>query len=68
MRLKGKEYDQRLQNYSKSTLQLIMDCNCTSKEVALKQSDITTNSELTEAEVVTQLKELLASTRTTTAQ
>ena len=68
MRLKGKDYEQRLKEYSKSTIQLIMDCNYASKEVALKMSDITTDSELTEEEVVKKLKELLASAKTKTEQ
>lgn len=58
MRLNGEAYARRLRNYSNSTIQLIMDMDCISKEVARKASDITTNSDLTEEQVVAKLKEL----------
>ena len=58
MELKGKAYDRRIQGYSKSTLQLIMDINHISKEAATEKLKITSNSELTEEQVVEQLKKL----------
>ena len=58
MRLKGKEYEQRLSEFSKSTLVLISEIMPISIEISAKMSDITTNSELTEEEVVEQLKKL----------
>ena len=63
MRLKGKDYEQRLREYSRSTIQLIMDINHTTKEAALKKLDITTDSELTEEQVVERLKKLLEETK-----
>ena len=58
MRLKGEEYSKRLAEYSDSTLQLMSDIKSLSKEKVLKAADITTNSELTEEEVVRQLTAL----------
>ena len=58
MRLKGKEYEQRLSEFSKSTLVLISEIMSLPKVVYEKGRDITTNSELTEEEVVEQLKKL----------
>ena len=58
MRLKGEAYSQRLENYSISTLQLIANICGMDKETVLKAADITTNSELTEEEVVRLLTEL----------
>ena len=58
MFLKAEEYEQRLEAYTDSTLQLIMDINSTSKELADKALKITTNSELNEEQVVEQLKKL----------
>lgn len=60
MKLNELEYRQRLRNYSKSTLQLIMDLNHTSKEAALQKLEITTDSELNEEEVAEKLKALKA--------
>ena len=59
MRLEKEAYRQRLREYSDSTIQLIIDADCTSVAISLKASEITTNSELTEEQVVAQLKELL---------
>ena len=59
MRLKGEAYSRRLEKFSDATLRLIMKVDCTSVATALKASKITTNSELTEEQVVAQLKELL---------
>ena len=66
MRLEGESYSRRLREYTDSTIQLIIDTDGISKEVALKASDITTDSELTEEEVVRQLQELKKSYLTTT--
>ena len=60
MYLNAEEYERRLESYTDSTLRLIMDINTTtSKKTADKALKITTNSELTEEQVVAQLKELL---------
>lgn len=59
MRLSGKDYEQRLRQFSRSTLVLMSEIlNGDSKEAAIKMSDITTNSELTEEQVVAALKRL----------
>ena len=58
MRLKGEEYSKRLAGYSDSTLQLMSDIKSLSKEKVLKAADITTNSELTEEQVVAELLKL----------
>ena len=62
MRLKGEAYSRRLEGYSTSTLQLIADIYGMDKETILKAADITTNSELTEEQVVTELRKLLEGT------
>ena len=59
MRLKGEAYSRRLEEYSTSTLRLISKVDTTSKKLAIQSTAITTNSELTEEQVVAQLKELL---------
>ena len=59
MRLKGKDYEQRLRQYSYSTIRLISETNNgDSREAAFAMSNITTNSELTEEQVVAALKRL----------
>ncbi len=58
MILNKKEYGQRLKGYSKSTMQLIMDINYLGSEAAMKKTDIVSNSELTEEQVVEQLEQL----------
>ena len=58
MRLKGEAYSRRLESYSDSTIRLIMELNSMDKETALKESDITTDSELDETEVVRRLENL----------
>ena len=58
MRLSGQAYSDRLEKYSHSTLQLITDISSMKKEVVLKAHEITTNSELSEEEVVARLQEL----------
>ena len=60
MRLRGEEYRKRLREYSDDTIRLIADINNGgSREAALKMSDITTDSELTEEQVVERLQRLL---------
>ena len=58
MRLKGEEYSKRLAGYSDSTLQLMSDIKSLGKEKVLKAADITTNSELSEEQVVAELLKL----------
>ena len=58
MRLKGEEYSARLEKLSTSTLQLLSDVQSLSREAAYRASDITTDSELSESQVVEKLKEL----------
>ena len=62
MRLKGKEYRQRLAGYSKSTLELISYGLAMDETMVAKMHDITTDSTLSEAEVRSRLIELLNST------
>ena len=64
MRLSGQAYSKRLRNYSDDTIRLISDINngC-SKKVAYKMTDITTDSELSEEEVVERLEALLKANR-----
>ena len=64
MRLSGEAYSKRLRNYSDDTIRLISDINngC-SKKVAYKMTDITTDSELSEEEVVERLEALLKANR-----
>ena len=60
MRLKGQDYEERLEVFSHSTLALISEIMALPKEIYEKGRDITTNSELNEEEVVEQLKALKA--------
>ena len=61
MRLRGEEYSKRLQPYSDDTIRLISVINNgNNKEIAIKMSDITTDSELTEEQVVEKILELKA--------
>ena len=64
MRLSGQAYSKRLRSYSDDTIRLISDINngC-SKKVAYKMTDITTDSELSEEEVVERLEALLKANR-----
>ena len=64
MRLRGEEYSKRLEGYSTSTLKLMHQVSMLSAEEYQKGRDITTNSELSEEEVVEQLKALLESQKT----
>ncbi len=58
MRLKGEEYSQRLESYSDSTISLIMALKVADKATVLRAADITTDSELSEEQVVQKLKKL----------
>lgn len=61
MRLRGEEYSKRLQQFSDDTIRLISDINNgNNREIAIKMSDITTDSELTEEQVVEKILELKA--------
>lgn len=60
IRLFGGEYSKRLESYSLDTLRLMSKLNASTKEKALKMSDITTNGELSEEEVVKELQGLLS--------
>ena len=66
MRLKEEEYGKRLEKYSTSTIRLISLADASTKEIALKASEITTDSTLSEAEVRSRLIQLLNSTSTKT--
>ena len=65
MRLKGEAYSERLEAFSTSTLQLLSEVQSISREAADKASDITTDSTLSEAEVVRQLTALKPNSTTT---
>ena len=60
MRLKGQELDNRLEAFSHDTLVLISKMLLMPREMVYKSLEITTNSELTEEQVVEQLKKLKA--------
>ena len=62
MRLKGKEYSARLDQYSKSTLKLISYGLALDEPMVRKMHDITTDSTLNEDQVRSKLIELLNST------
>ena len=66
MILNGEEYSKRLASFSNSTARLISEL-MTKRITAEKSLDIISNSELSETEVVRQLKEL-KSTYLTTAK
>lgn len=59
MILSGEAYSRRLEEFSDATIRLIMKVDGTSVQLALKSDKIVANSELTEEQVVEQLKELL---------
>lgn len=59
MRLKGEEYSDRLEGYSRSTLLLISEVGMLPREEYAKARDITTNSELSEEQVAEGLRGLL---------
>ena len=63
MRLKGQAYSERLESYSHSTLELIAELVTMSREVVYEVCDITTDSELSEEEVVERLEALLKANR-----
>ena len=58
MRLKGEEYEQRLMEFKQSTIVLMSEIAVDSWETSEAIHNITTNSELTEEQVVEQLKKL----------
>ena len=58
MILEGEAYSRRLEEFSDSTMQLILDVDSMSKENAIKSSEITANSGLTEEQVVAELLKL----------
>lgn len=60
MRLEGEAYSERLESFSDSTLELIADLMGYTMKIHIQMSDITTNSELSEEEVVEKLLELKA--------
>ena len=62
MRLQGEEYSKRLESYSDSTIKLISLANSGTKELAMKEMEITTDSTLNEDQVRSKLIELLNST------
>ena len=68
MRLSEEEYRQRLATYSNSTIELIIQANSGTVEMAKKETEITTNSELSEAEVRSQLIQLLDQKSTKTKE
>ena len=68
MRLRGEAYTQRLESYSTSTLRLIRDGLATDEETVTKMHEITTNSELSEAEVKSRLTQLLNQKSTKTKE
>ena len=60
MRLSAAEYRKRLREYSDGTIRLIARAHELDKENNAKARDITTDSELTEEQVVERLAKLLA--------
>ena len=65
MRLKGKEYSKRLEEYSHDTILLISRILYLQREALDKGMDILTNSELNEEQVAEELKALLKENNTT---
>ena len=61
MRLSGNDLSKRLEDFSSFTLLLISEINRTSRETIYKALDITTDSELTEEQIIEKLLELLSS-------
>ena len=66
MRLNEEEYKHRLEAYTDDTLRLILEINSMDKGLADQADKITSESELTESEVVAKLNELKRSYLTTT--
>ena len=60
MRLSGEAYRKRLREYSDGTIRLIARTHALDRADYAKARDITTNSELSEEEVVMALAKLLA--------
>ena len=59
MLLSGEAYSKRLEEFSDDTLRLISEVHLLSREAVYKCSDITSDSDLTEEQVVEQLEALL---------
>ena len=59
MRLSGPDYSKRLEAFSCFTLVLMSVINSVSREIVYKGHDITTDSDLTEEEIISKLIELL---------
>ena len=59
MLLSGEAYSKRLEEFSDDTLRLISEVDRISREAVYKCSDITSDSDLTEEQVVEQLEALL---------
>ena len=59
MRLRGADYSKRLSSFSDFTLVLVSIMNGMSEDVACKGSDITTDSDLTEEEIISKLMALV---------
>ena len=66
MRLSGDAYSKRLREYSDDTIRLISQVLGLDKESLLAGMAITTNSELSEEQVVEKLKELIANAKLNT--
>ena len=63
MKLSGDAYSKRLREYSDDTIRLIAQTHGLDKEHLLAGITITTNSELSEEQVVEKLKELIANAK-----
>ena len=61
MRLHGEEYSRRLEKFSNYTLVLMSTIQMKSREMNYKSHDITTDSDLTEEQVIEKLLELIRS-------
>ncbi len=64
MQLSGEAYSKRLETFSHFTLVLIVTVDSMSREIVYKGHDITTDSELTEEQVIEKLIELIDSNPT----
>ena len=59
MLLSGEAYSKRLEEFSDYTIQLISEANGYTREVCYKVTEIASDSDLTEEQVVEQLEALL---------
>ena len=55
--MNGEEFSKRIETFTDTTIELIMDMTGTSKEMARKTLDIVSNPKLTEEQVVEKLLE-----------